>query len=75
MRVLHVITSLEIGGAQRLLADLLPLQSKATDVGLLVYERVENDFEKSIEKAGIEIISLNEHNFDNPGVILRMRRS
>ena len=74
MRILHVITSLEIGGAQRLLADLLPLQAASADVNLLVYKRVGNDFEKSIEQVGIQIICLNEHNFYNPGVILRLRK-
>lgn len=74
MRILHVITSLEIGGAQRLLADLLPLQAATEEVSLLVYERVGNDFEKSIEQAGITIISLDEHNFHNPGVVFRLRK-
>lgn len=74
MKILHVITSLEIGGAQRLLADLLPIQAASADVKLLVYERVDNDFEKSIERAGIKIVSLNEHNFHNPGIIFRMRK-
>lgn len=74
MRILHVITSLEIGGAQRLLADLLPIQAASADVKLLVYERVDNDFEKSIEQAGIKIICLDECNFHNPSVIFRMRK-
>ncbi len=74
MRILHVITSLEIGGAQRLLADLLPLQSASEEVTLLVYERVHNDFERTIEDAGIKILCLNEHNFHNPGVIFRLRK-
>ena len=74
MRILHVITSLEIGGAQRLLADLLPLQASAVEVSLLVYERVHNNFENTLEQAGINIICLNEHNFHNPRVIIRMRR-
>lgn len=74
MRILHVITSLEIGGAQRLLADLLPLQSASEEVTLLVYERVHNDFEKTLEQAGINILCLNEHNFHNPGVVLRLRK-
>lgn len=74
MRILHVITSLEIGGAQRLLADMLPLQSESANVSLLVYERVGGDFEKAVEQAGIKIISLNEHNFYNPAVIFRMRK-
>lgn len=74
MRILHVITSLEMGGAQRLLADLLPLQATSEDVTLLVYECVHNDFEKSLEDAGINILCLNEHNFHNPGVIFRFRK-
>lgn len=74
MRILHVITSLEIGGAQRLLADLLPLQASSVEVSLLVYERVNNDFEKVLEQAGINIICFNEHNFHNPGIIFRLRR-
>lgn len=74
MKILHVITSLEIGGAQRLLSDLLPLQAKTEDVALLVYERVDNDFERKVVDAGVKIILLDEHNFHNPGVILNMRK-
>lgn len=65
---------MEIGGAQRLLSDLLPLQAKTEDVALLVYERVDNDFERKVVDAGVKIISLDEHNFHNPGVILNMRK-
>ena len=75
MKILHVITSLEIGGAQRLLSDLLPLQSKNEDVSLLVYERVHNSFEQKVIEANVKIISLDEHNFYNPIVILTMRNT
>ena len=74
MKILHVITSLEIGGAQRLLSDLLPLQAKTEDVTLLVYERVENDFEQKVQEAGVRIISLDEHDFHNPVVVFKMRK-
>lgn len=74
MKILHVIASLEIGGAQRLLTDLLPLQAITADVGLLVYEQVDNDFEKIIKQAGIKIICLNEHNFYNPIIVLKLRK-
>lgn len=74
MRILHVINSLEVGGAQKLLADLLPLQAVSEDVHLLVYERVDTDFERIIERAGINIICLNEHNFHNPRIIFRLRK-
>lgn len=74
MRILHVITSLAIGGAQRLLSDILPLMSKTDKVSLLVYEQVENDFYRHIASTGIDIVSLNEHNYYNPTVVCRMRK-
>lgn len=74
MKILHVITSLEIGGAQRLISDLLPLQRKQVDVTLLVYKREENDFTKKVENASVPIISLEESNFYNPRVIFRLRK-
>lgn len=74
MKILHVINSLEIGGAQRLLSDLLPLQAKTEEISLLVYERVDNDFEKKILASGVKIISLDEHNFHNPTIILKLRK-
>jgi len=74
MKILHVIASMEIGGAQRLLADLLPRQAVAEDVTLLVYKRVNNDFEKIIEEAGVKIISLEKRNFYSPSIIFRLRK-
>ncbi len=74
MRILHVIASLEIGGAQRLLVDLLPIQATSENIDLLVYKRVNNDFEKAIEQAGIRIICMNEHNFHNPSIVFSLRK-
>lgn len=56
MKILHVITSLTTGGAQRLLSDILPLMSKTDKVSLLVYEQVENDFYRHIASTGIDIV-------------------
>ena len=53
MRILHIIPSLEIGGAQRLLSDLLPLQKLNNDVKLLVFKSMDTAFQKSIEANGI----------------------
>lgn len=75
MRLLHVITSLEIGGAQRLLSALLPIQKmQGIDISLLVYERVDNNFTHQIEEADIPIISLDTHNFKSPQNIFRLRK-
>lgn len=74
MKILHVITSLAIGGAPRLLTDLIPYLAKTDEVNLLVYEHEDNAFTKIIESAGVKIISLDEPVFRNPGVILKMRK-
>lgn len=58
MKILHVITSLAIGGAPRLLTDLIPYLAKTDEVNLLVYEREDNAITKIIESAGVKIISL-----------------
>lgn len=75
MKVLHVISSLEIGGAQRLLSDLLPLQKQqGLDVSLLVLKSEDNDFSRKIAAAGIEILSLNAQSYRNPFLALKIRR-
>ena len=57
MKLLHVISSLEIGGAQRLISDLLPIQKQqGLDVTLLVLRSEETDFTKKVRDAGIPII-------------------
>ena len=64
MRLLHIITSLEIGGAQRLLSDLLPLQRKyGYEIKLLVFKHVDNTFSRCISKCGIDIICINCDNY------------
>lgn len=69
MRILHIIPSLEIGGAQRLLSDLLPLQKLNNDVKLLVFKSMDTAFQKSIEANGIEIIDLHCKNFRSPFIV------
>lgn len=72
MKILHLILSLEIGGAQRLLTDLLPLQQKENEVKLLVFKRVDSSFQTSIERRGIEIVDLHCDNFFNPIVVKKL---
>jgi glycosyltransferase involved in cell wall biosynthesis len=74
MRVLHVISSLEIGGAQRLLSDLLPIQKQqGLDVSLLVLKREENAFSQKVQEAGVPIISLDVKSFRNPFLAFKIR--
>ena len=75
MRVLHVISSLEIGGAQRLLSDLLPMQrQEEIDVSLLILKEVDTNFREKIAFAGIPIISMNVQNYRNPFHAVKLRR-
>ena len=74
MKVLHVISSLEIGGAQRLLSDLLPIQKQqGIDVSLLVLKSEDNDFSRKVSEAGVPIISLNVKSFRNPFLAFKVR--
>ena len=74
MKVLHVISSLEIGGAQRLLSDLMPIQKQqGIDVSLLVLKSEDNDFSRKVSEAGVPIISLNVKSFRNPFLAFKVR--
>lgn len=74
MKVLHVISSLEIGGAQRLLSDLLPIQKQqGIDVSLLVLKSEDNEFCRKVLDAGVKIISLDVKSFRNPFLAFKIR--
>lgn len=57
MKVLHVITSLATGGAEKLMVDLLPeLNKKGIECDLLIFDGTITPFRKKLEKRGIRII-------------------
>lgn len=59
MRILHVITSLRTGGAEKLMIDLLPrLKAKGHDVDLLLFDGTYTPFRRDIEAAGIKVFDL-----------------
>ena len=56
MKILHVITSLELGGAEKLLTELLPAQKKlGHDIELMILSDINAVFKKDLEEKGIEI--------------------
>lgn len=56
MRVLHVITSLKTGGAEKLMVDLLPqLRSRDNDVELLIFDGTKTSFYEQLSVTGIKI--------------------
>ena len=59
MNILHVIGSLEVGGAQRLLLDLIPLLNKNNHVEILTCEYVDNAIVDNFNKRNSYITCLN----------------
>lgn len=77
MRILHIITSLYFGGAERLVVDLLPLMrdSGDNDVELLLINGVETPFKKEIMANGINVHWLSPTNdVYHPRNLWRMRK-
>lgn len=59
MKILHVITSLYTGGAEKLMVDLLPrLKASGLDVDLLLFDGTDTPFRREIEKLGIKVYDL-----------------
>lgn len=61
MRVLHVITNLETGGAEKLLVDLLPLLKQSCQVELALFQGRKTEFYKQLKDAGVTIHSFSEN--------------
>lgn len=74
MNILHIISSLEIGGAQRLLSDILPLMAKGHAVTLLVNKKVDNDFSFKIKEAGVKIINCGCQKLHSPINVLKIAK-
>lgn len=83
MRILHVITMLDIGGAERLMVDLLPrLRDMGHDVELLLFNGVDTPFRTKLEEQGIRIYELShghdvkKYYFDvyNPCHVIGLRK-
>lgn len=56
MKVLHVITSLRMGGAEKLMVDLLPLlNSDGCECDLLTFDGSKTPFRSALEASGVKI--------------------
>lgn len=59
MKILHVITSLRTGGAEKLMVDLLPrLRQRGYNVDLLLFDGTVTPFCRAAESAGIRVMDL-----------------
>ena len=59
MKILHVITSLRTGGAEKLMVDLLPrLKAAGHQIDLLLFDGTETPFKRQLEQSDIKIYDL-----------------
>lgn len=62
MKILHVITSLRIGGAEKLMTDLLPrLQQLGHEVAIYVFQGVHTPLVDQLKNAGVQVIMGSEN--------------
>ena len=77
MKILHIITSLRIGGAERMVSELLPrLCNRGHDVKLLLFDGTRSSLYDHIEHEGITICTLGKGAMQmwNPLHIFRLRK-
>ena len=59
MRILQVITSLHIGGAEKLIVDMVPLyQELGYQVDVLLFDGTETPFKRQVRAKGVTIYEL-----------------
>lgn len=60
MKILHVINSLQMGGAEKLMVDLLPrLNQKGIECDLLTFDGTPTPFRQQLDKSGVKVIDFN----------------
>ena len=59
MKILQVITSLQTGGAEKLIVDVVPkYKHLGLDVDVLLFDGKNTPFKRQLEKAGVKVFSL-----------------
>lgn len=76
MKILQAITSLQIGGAEKLIAEISPmLRDKGNDVDVLAFDGVETYIKTALKQAGIRVLSFDTNcNVYNPLFIIRLAK-
>lgn len=73
MKILHVITSLQTGGAEKLMVDLLPrFNAKGVQADLLLFDGTDTPFKQQLQRAGVRIYELGRGSVYNPLHIFRL---
>lgn len=76
MKILQVITSLQIGGAEKLIAEISPmLRDRGNEVDVLAFDGVETYIKKTLEETGINVLSFDTNcNVYNPLFIVKLTK-
>ncbi len=75
MKILHIITSLDTGGAEKLMVDLLPrLQENEVEAELAIFDGTRTPFYEDLEKRGVKVIPLSNNSVSSPLHIIRLMR-
>ena len=77
MRILHFISSLRHGGAERLVTDLVrQLSDSGHDVSVLLLDGTRTHFLEELEKSGIRVSALSSgiHSMRNPVLVFKLIR-
>lgn len=76
MRILHVITSLQIGGAEKLMVDILPImKQRGIDAEIAVFKGTRTAFYNTLESEGVKIHLLSDNgSVYNPMLILKLAK-
>lgn len=74
MRILHIITSLNTGGAEKLLVDMIPqLRDKGNLVDILLFDETVTPFKQQLEEQGVKVYGFIHGGFVyNPCYIFRL---
>lgn len=61
MKILHVITSLRVGGAEKLIVDIVPAMKKyGHEVDVFVFDGIETPFLQQLKEKGVYVIRYNK---------------
>lgn len=74
MRILHVITSLDRGGAEAHLVDLIQRQLRAGHAVTCAYLKGQGGWAPTLEAAGARVHPLGLKTYGDPGPVMRLRR-
>jgi glycosyltransferase involved in cell wall biosynthesis len=75
MKILHVVTTIERGGAENHLADLVRAQVAKGHTVMVAYLKRPPYWQPEFEKAGIQVVALGMRRYGDPRAVFRLRRA